>query len=189
MAQVWGCLLCEATLAGQLVRKSSRRRDLCDWCMDELLHRGQDWCATGKHAVPVADMAKGRSCCKAHQRERLARYGAASTRDRRAYGKAWREQHHSTALAYGRAYRAAHQEDLKARQRARYWADPAAARAQSRADYQKRRAQAVQYARAWREQHRDRSRAIARRGRERLKVQTWRRLFAGVNSVSDATEG
>lgn len=161
------CALCEATAAGSEVRRS-KRRDLCQWCVDELARAGQGWCSAGRHKVKAAQMSAGKPRCKACEARRQQKYAVA--RDRSAYGKAWRAAHRDQTLDYGRTYRALKRDVLNERRRAAYWRDPEAARAYSRAQYRKH----SDKKRAWRHlaywRNPERARAASRHASIRRKL-------------------
>jgi hypothetical protein len=124
------CLLCESTSAGTGV-SFRRRRDICDWCDNELTRSGRAWCATGKHVVLITAMASGKPRCKACERKRNI-----DRRERPGYAKAWR------ALNAARLHAYHTRPDVMARKRAsakrRYWNNPDRARAQRRAQHYQR---------------------------------------------------
>jgi hypothetical protein len=138
---MWTCLSCEASAAGSAVTHK-KNAQLCDWCLSELKRTGRAWCTRGRHAVPLATMAAGKSRCKPCERARTARYEQA----RPDYAKEWRTENAEHVKAHAAAYRATHRDRLLANARARYWSDPDRARARSRARHARLSAQR----RAWR---------------------------------------
>lgn len=105
------CLLCECTSAGRLV--TFRRHHICTDCEASLARRGLAWCTRGTHAVPVAEMQRHPSWCRACTAQaRATRYAAGAESER----------------ARSRAYRIAHRDQIRERVRAQRRRNPAAAR-------------------------------------------------------------
>lgn len=156
----WQCALCEASSAGTAVKRSKRRRALCDWCDAELTRRGLDWCTRGKHKIAADDLCwNGRTCrdCdRARARSAYGKYAEA----RRAYARSYYAANRERELAHDAAYRATHRDAVRAQQRRRYIAKRDVILARNRAYY------------------------IAHRERIRARHAAWRAANPGANALS-----
>ena len=164
--QLRTCLLCEATSAGRSVT-FRHKRDICDWCYDDLTARGLAWCARGKHKVDAATMMRGVSC-RACNNTRNRAY----VRDRREQSKAWREQNRERTAAYRQ------RSDVRDRRRAtaydRYWKNPDYHRAKAKESYYRRRERVITGRRMRYRQNVSAERAAGRYYYQRAKVRAWK---------------
>lgn len=136
----WVCALCEATLAGTIVRRAQSDKGICDYCEGELARTGRKRCRSC--GVPKSLDLFGRDKRRSDERKSycLACCQGQSKEWRKHnpdYGAAYRATHQEEIKVWGRTYRERNLEQIRERARVAnrrtYARDPAAARARQRA--------------------------------------------------------
>lgn len=151
----WTCALHHAADAP----RSKRKRDLCEDCYAWLEASGLAWCSKG-HRVACADMAPGKSWCRACDAARSRKYVEANQRRN--------ERRKGARAAVPRIYDAA--------QRRRYYLKHRSKElTRARRYYQAHRAAVQARNKAWRLVNRDHMRAYRRTRYITEKLQAWKR--------------